>query len=216
MLKTFLEMREIDVSEYCLTRKGKDAKGKEIDITYLPWESCLVLLYLNGASVVGYRALPDKNGSIVHCGEHHVNKDGKEGACYFVEVEVEIDGTVSVLHSPVMNGTAVVYNDTLNQLRVHNAIQRAFVKCVAVNTGLGIKLWEKEGELMDAAQEEEVFPHTPLLVKEKIEKIITAKLKSGLSNVEVLQKLGISGKDYKSIIQGLENAYWLIGALNKI
>lgn len=88
---------------------------------------------------------------------------------------------------------------------------------MAVNTGLGIKLWEKDAETSDTGkQPEEIFPHTPMLVKQEIERIITAKLKSGLSNVEILQKLGIKGSDYKSILQGLENAAWILTALQKI
>lgn len=217
MLKSFLEMRDVDVTSYCEVRDGKDDKGHAIKIPYLPWDQCLVLLYLNGADRVRYRALQAPDGSYLFCGTPHKNDKGREGACYFVTVEVDIDGDVNTMPFPVMNGTAVVYNETLNQLRVSNAIQRAFVKCVAVNTGLGIKLWEKDDESSDRGkQPEQVFPHTPLLVKEEIEKIITAKLKSGLSNVEILQKLGIKGGDYKAIIQGLDNAAWLLTALNKL
>ena len=217
MLKSFLAMRDVDVTEYCELRDGKDDKGRAIKIPYLPWDQCLVLLYLNGAERVRYRALQAPDGSYLFCGVPHKNDKGREGACYFVTVEVDIDGDVNTMPFPVMNGTAVVYNETLNQLRVSNAIQRAFVKCVAVNTGLGIKLWEKDDESSDnSKQPEQVFPHTPILVKEEIEKIITAKLKSGLSNVEILQKLGIGGREYKSILQGLENASWLLTALPKV
>lgn len=217
MLKGFRELRDIDVSNYCDLRDGKDEKGKPIKIPYLPWAKCLNLLYDCGAERVRYRALQAPDGSFVFCGERTENDKNREGACYFVCVEVDIDGDVNTLPFPVMNGTAVVYRDTLNQLRVSNAIQRAFVKCVAVNTGLGIRLWEKDGETSDNGKApEEVFPHTPLLVKEQIEKMITAKLKSGMSNVEILQKLGIGGKEYKSILQGLENASWLLGALSKL
>lgn len=217
MLKSFKELREIDVNEYCDTRDGKDDKGNPIKIPYLPWAKCLNLLYDNGAERVRYRALQTPEGSFVFCSEHHENDKGREGACYFVIVEVDIDGDVNTLPFPVMNGTAVVYKDTLNQLRVSNAIQRAFVKCVAVNTGLGIRLWEKDAETSEnGKQPEEVFPHTPMLVKEQIERIITAKLKSVGTLDEVLKKLGISERNLKSIYQYLENASWLLGALQKL
>jgi hypothetical protein len=219
MLKPFHELAEFDVSSFCAMREGKDEKGNKIYIPYLPWVKCLRLLHdpeVGGAERVRYRALPAPDGSYVFCGERHLNKE-REGACYFVTVEVEIDGEIYTMPFPVMNGTAVVYKDTLNQLRVSNAIQRAFVKCVAVNTGLGIKLWEKDDESTDnGKQPEEVFPHTPLLVKEQIEKMITAKLKGGMANTEILQRLGIGGKEYKSILQGLENASWLLSVLPKI
>ena len=219
MLKSFHELAEFDVTGFCAMREGKDENGKKINVPYLPWVKCLRLLRdpkVGGAERVRYRALQAPDGSYVFCGERHINKE-REGACYFVTVEVDIDCEIYTMPFPVMNGTAVVYKDTLNQLRVSNAIQRAFVKCVAVNTGLGIQLWEKDDESSDhGKQPEQVFPHTPLLVKEEIEKIITAKLKSGLSNVEILQKLGIKGGDYKAIIQGLDNAAWLLTALNKL
>ena len=220
MLKSFHELAEFDVTGFCAMREGRDEKGNKINIPYLPWVKCLRLLHdpkVGGAERVRYRALPAPDGSYLFCGTPHKNDKGREGACYFVTVEVDIDGDVNTMPFPVMNGTAVVYNETLNQLRVSNAIQRAFVKCVAVNTGLGIKLWEKDDESSDnGKQPEQVFPHTPFLVKEEIERIITAKLKSGLSNVEILQKLGIKGGDYKAIIQGLDNAAWLLTALHKL
>lgn len=222
MLKPFKELREVDVTPFCDTREAKDEKGNKIKVLYLPWAKCLTLLYDHGAEKVTYRALQAPDGSYVFCGEQTESdateyKPGRRGKCYFVTVEVTIDGETGTMPFPIMNGTAVVYNNTLNQLRVSNAIQRAFVKYVAVNTGLGIRLWEKDTETSETdKQPEEVYPHTPMLVKSAIEQMITAKLQSGLSNVEILKRLGIKGSDYKGILNGLENASWLLSALAKI
>ncbi len=217
MLKPFLEMREVDVSAFLQTREGKDEKGRKIDVPFLPWEGCLVLLYLNGAKDVSYRSLTDEHGSPLFCGERHKNDKDREGACYFVHVEVTIDDKTYTLHAPVMNGTAVVYNDTLNQLRVSNAIQRAFVKCVAVNTGLGIKLWEKGAEFIDGAGEpEEVTFSTPLICKEEIEKLFTKKLHTGMSKQDVFALLKINQKTYDMICKGLDGASWLISQLGRL
>lgn len=222
MLKPFVELREIDVTPYCDFREGKDDKGNKVQIPYLPWAKCLNLLYDNGAERVRFRALTAPDGSYLFKGEEHTstsrNGETRTGACYFVTVSVEIDGETTIMPYPVMNGTAVVYNDTLNQLRVSNAIQRAFVKCVAVNTGLGIKLWEKDNETADVGgkQPEEVFPGTPRLVKETIERLVTAKAtKTGASRDEIMSSLGITLKNYLDVLRHLDNASWLLGVLSK-
>jgi|GEM_PF-404679 len=230
MLKPFLEMRDIDVRQYCKHRKTKDEDGNVLTIPYLPWAKCLVLLHENGAENVRYRALQGKDGSYLFCTgeEFHSKKkiygkdksvsyEDRHTACYFVTVEVVIDKETFVMPYPVMNGTAVVYDDTLNQLRVHNAIQRALVKCVAVNTGLGIKLWEDDDETEDHDKQPEVASAAaPLQVKEEIERIATEKVQRGLAYKDMLSLLGITDKQFKEILQGLHNGSWLLGAIRKL
>ena len=229
MLKSFNELRQIDVLKHCKKREAKDEDGKKIETPYLPWAKCLTLLYDNGAERVRFRALPAPDGSYLFCGAEGVSQkkiygqnrevsyEERRNACYFVTVEVDIDGDVNVMPYPVMNGTAVVYNDTLNQLRVSNAIQRAFVKCVAVNTGLGISLWEEDKETEDhGKQPEQVNPSVPMLCMEHINRTVTEKIKHGFAFPDLLSTLGINEKQYKSILQGLQNASWLLGALDKL
>ena len=43
-----------------------------------------------------------------------------------------------------MNGANPVKDNSMSQQRVWNSMCRAFVKCVAINTGLGFDLWAKE------------------------------------------------------------------------
>ena len=229
MLAPFKELREVDVTDHCKYRETTDDNKKKVKIPYLPWAKCLNLLYDHGAEWVRFRALQAQDGSYLFCGEESVSQKkiyGKNGevsyeerhnACYFVTVEVVIDGESFTMPYPVMNGTAVVYSDTLNQLRVSNAIQRAFVKCVAVNTGLGIKLWEDDKETEDhGKQPETASAAAPILVKEEIERIATEKIQGGLAYKDMLSLLGITDKQFREILQGLHNGSWLLGALRKI
>ena len=217
MLKPFLEMRKIDVQPYCEQRKAKDENKREVLISYLPWVKCLVLLYENGAENVEYRPLEAPDGSYLFRGEKVTQKERING-CYFVKVEVTIDGKTYLMPYPVMNGTAVVYEDTLNQLRVSNAIQRAFVKCVAVNTGLGISLWEKDDETTDHGNTfDDPFQHNPLMVKRALEQLMTAKLqRTGASITELYKKLGIKDSAYQMIEKGLDGAAYLLNKLQSV
>ena len=48
------------------------------------------------------------------------------------------------MQTPVMNGANPVKDNSMSQQRVWNSMCRAFVKCVAIHTGLGFNLWLKE------------------------------------------------------------------------
>lgn len=220
MIKSFKEMMGVDVSPFCDYRKGKDDKGKEIEIPYLPWAKCLELLYDNGAEKVRFNPRRNEDGTLVFSatGFESTSDKGIVTAGYFVIVDMEIDGESYSISYPVMNGTAVVNKNTMNQLRISNSIQRAFVKCVAVNTGLGFSLWLGDGDETSEKSNpmEDPFAHNPLAVKEAIERIMTAKINGGKSTDEIFGLLNINERQYKSIITGLTNAAWLIGALSKL
>ena len=47
-------------------------------------------------------------------------------------------------HGSELNGTNPVKDNSMSQQRVWNSMCRAFVKCVAIHTGLGFNLWLKE------------------------------------------------------------------------
>ena len=55
-----------------------------------------------------------------------------------------IDDKEYEMQTPVMNGANPVKDNSMSQQRVWNSMCRAFVKCVAIHTGLGFKLWIKE------------------------------------------------------------------------
>ena len=73
-----------------------------------------------------------------------MDKKGNTNRCYETRIRVTIDENVYEMQTPVMNGIYVVRDDSMAQNRVWNSMCRAFVKCVAINTGLGFDLWLDE------------------------------------------------------------------------
>ena len=144
MLKSYAELSKIDVTPYCDYRDAKDDQGRKIKVPFLNWAVCKKLLHENGAESVYYTPMISDNGSYLFVSREVTNKDGRETGCYFVRVEIHIDEKTYQMDMPLLNGTNVVYDDTLNQLRIANAHARAFVKGVAIHTGLGFDLWAKE------------------------------------------------------------------------
>ena len=140
-LKSFNELIKIDVRPQCDTRDAKDENGKTIKVPYLSWGKCVKLLHENGANDVWYAP--------VECPTTHTylwpqakvsTSKGRDTECWFVRVLIHIDDLEFVYDTPLLNGSMVVYTDTLNQLRINNALARAFVKGVAIRTGLGFDL----------------------------------------------------------------------------
>lgn len=125
MTKSFDELRKIDV-----TSKTKQLNG----YPYLPWQECLNLLRENGAEDVAYDCT-----SVLW-----IQSYDKRQALVKVEVTIG-DKTRSITH-PVALGEFSTDEPTSRQIEA--AIQRAFVKCVAINWGLGLGLWDKD---VDAA-----------------------------------------------------------------
>ena len=136
-LKAWSEMRKIDVTPYCEERDG---------MTYLNWAKCIDLLHENGAEKVFWTPIPDeKTGSSLRMVEK-VFSDSKNNTnqCYETRIRVVIDDNEYEMQSPVMNGSNPVKDNSMSQQRVWNSMCRSFVKCVAIQTGLGFNLWLKE------------------------------------------------------------------------
>ena len=136
-LKTWSEMRKIDVTPYCEERDG---------MTYLNWAKCIDLLHENGAEKVFWTPIPDeKTGSSLRMVEK-VFSDSKNNTnqCYETRIRVVIDDNEYEMQSPVMNGSNPVKDNSMSQQTVWNSMCRSFVKCVAIQTGLGFNLWLKE------------------------------------------------------------------------
>lgn len=204
MLKSYDELRKIDVLPFCDVREAKDENGKKIKIPYLNWAKCKELLHENGAEIVYFEPLQDTDGSFIFkTTETFKDKYNKENQCYFVKIKVIIDDKEYTMSAPLLNGTAVVNKETINQLRIANAHARAFVKCVAIHTGLGFSLWLKENNEEEVAariETEDLEAHNLYKIKERIEQKITNKIMSGLSQEDVLKNIGkgISLKDFKT------------------
>lgn len=145
-LKSFKELYSLDISKEIKKKPTfKREKGgtlitlpKDKWLDYLEWATVLVLLYDNGADKVTYYC--DRN-------ENNYPAFFKDNSKPFVRVHVIIDDREYIQDYPVIDGNKV--DDSPNQLIIHKAQQRAFVKCIAVNTGLGLKLWQKEEHSFD-------------------------------------------------------------------
>lgn len=134
MLKSFNELRKVDVKSYCKKRDGMD---------YLNWAMCKKLLHDNGAEVVHWEPIPDPvtGSSLIMSSQTFTDSKGNTNRCYETRIRVTIDDKVYEMQTPVMNGTNPVKDNSMSQQRVWNSMCRAFVKCVAINTGLGFDLW---------------------------------------------------------------------------
>lgn len=136
-LKDYEELRKVDVRPYCEEREG---------LTYLNWAKCIDLLHENGAKVVRWEPIPDeKTGNSLRMVDTvFTDSKGNTNRCYETRIKVVIDDKEYEMQTPVMNGANPVKDNSMSQQRVWNSMCRAFVKCVAINTGLGFNLWLKE------------------------------------------------------------------------
>lgn len=137
MLKSYEELRQVDVTPYCEERDG---------LSYLNWAKCIDLLHQYGAEKVYWIPIPDpKTGSSLRMSEvAFEDKNKVQNRCYETRIKVVIDDNEYEFQAPVMNGSNPVKDNSMSQQRVWNSMCRSFVKCVAIHTGLGFNLWLKE------------------------------------------------------------------------
>ena len=186
MLKSWNEMRKLDISRYVKKRDGAD---------YLPWASCLKLLYENGAEEVDFRAEANENGSSLFMSDQtFTDKSGNTNRCYEVRVTVGIDKKYYSITYPVMNGINAVRDNLMNQNAVHKAQMRAFVKCVAINTGLGFDLWLDDS---DIEQEDDLSKHSLKAIKERMQIKVTDAIKRGMTTGEIAAKMGLTEEEFR-------------------
>ena len=175
MLKSWNEMRSLDITKYVKQRDKAD---------YLPWAECLKLLYENGAEKVKIIPQTNDNGSSLFMSEQtFTDKNGATNRCYEVMVAVEIDDNKYLISYPVMNGINPVRDNLMNQNAVHKAQMRAFVKCVAINTGLGFDLWRDDSDIENDA--EDLSKHSLWAIKERVQQSYTRAIKKGLSTGDI-------------------------------
>ena len=188
MLKSFNELRKVDVSPYIDTRDG--------GLEYLNWAKCVDLLHENGAEVVYFDPLVNENGSsLFMSSQTFTDSKGNVNRCYEVAVRITIDDLQFVMRAPLMNGSNPVKDNSLSQQRVWNAQTRAFVKGVAIRTGLGFELWSKDFE--SAAEDDDLSKHDIFKIKERVQQEYTAKLKQKLTTKEIADKLDMTEDEVK-------------------
>lgn len=203
MLKKFNELSKMNltgsVSKKPVYKKDKTTgQYKQVGkLDYLNWADCLSLLHENGAEKVTY-------GNVRSREDHPVFL--LSGAIPFVRVFVEVDGDRRELDYPVIDGSANVPMDKLTQGDVHNASQRAFVKCVAINWGLGLSLWQKEEKELAKEQkpQDNLAFHNIMAIKKRVEIFITGKIQGGMSMDDVLSCLNMSEQQYKNAMRSFD------------
>ena len=193
MLKSWNEMYKLDISKYVKQRDKAD---------YLPWASCLKLLYENGAEKVKIIPQTTDNGSSLFMSDHtFTDKNGNTNRCYEVMVAVEIDENRYLISYPVMNGINPVRDSLMNQNAVHKAQMRAFVKCVAINTGLGFDLWLDDSDIEESG--EDMSKHNIYAIRERMQQTYTKLVKRGLSTSEIAKLMGTSEQTVQYYLNGI-------------
>lgn len=199
MLKGFNELRKIDVLPFCDMRDAKDDKGNAIKVPYLNWAKCIDLLHENGAETVYFTPLTNSNGSSLFMSDVAFAKDDKAAPnrCYEIAIEIVIDDKTFIMRGPVMNGSNPVKDNSMSQQRVWNAQTRAFVKGVAIHTGLGFDLWCKaeKTEEDNTPKEEDLSVHKIMKIKDRIFQLITEKLTQGKTMDDVAEICGYPTRD---------------------
>lgn len=195
MLKSYDELRKIDVTPYTEERDGAE---------YLNWAKCIDLLHENGATEVYFIPLTNENGSSLFMSDvvfenGNVKSGIKTNRCYETRIEIHIDDKVYYMQSPVMNGANPVQDNSMTQQRVWNSMCRSFVKGVAIYTGLGFDLWLKEEDRLSKQVEEDLSKHDIFKIKERCQITYTQKMKNGLSTKEIAEKLNKTEDEVKAL-----------------
>ncbi len=192
MLKSWEELRNFDVTPYCDTRDG---------MLFLNWAKCADLLHDMGAEKVTFEPLVNEKGSSLFMTDQvFTDTKGNTNRCYEIGVRVFVDDNVWEFRAPLMNGSNPVKDNSMSQQRIWNAQTRAFVKCIAMNTGLGFNLWVKdeiheEKEIVD----DDLMKHDLFKVKERCQETYTKLIKTGLSSKEIAGKLNKTEDEVKAI-----------------
>lgn len=199
MLKSWAEMRKIDVRPFCDVRKAKDDKGRVIDVPYLNWAKCKELLHQNGAEVVYFEPCTNANGSSLFMADQvFTDKNGVTNRCYEVRVKIVIDDLTFEAQYPLMNGSSPVKDNSMTQQRLWNAQTRAFVKGVAMRTGLGFGLWVDGGEDSGDDAGDDLSRHSLFAIKERMQIAYTNAIKKGLSTKDIAERLNMTEDGVKS------------------
>ncbi len=187
--KSFIEMMNVDVSPYVKQRDGID---------YLNWAMCKKLLHDNGAEVVMFNPIPAADGSTLRMsGMSFADKNGVENRVYEVLVHIKVDNIEWDIAYPVMNGNNPVKDNSMSQLRVHNAVRRAFVKGVAERLGLGFSLW-LDDEDMPQEEGDDLSKHSLMKCKQRLTELVTAKINAGIPLNVIADRVGLDEESLRA------------------
>ena len=189
MIKSFNELRKVDVSPYIKQRAGAD---------YLPWATVVDLMHEHGAEKVFFTPVYNDNGSSLFMSEQtFTDAQGNTNRCYEVRIAITVDDDSFVYSYPLLNGINPVKDNSLNQNVVFKAMARAFVKAIALRYGLGFSLWSKED--IDDGQEDDLYKHSIHSVCERVQQTYTRLVSKGMTTNEIAEKLGKTPDDIKAL-----------------
>lgn len=217
-LKSWNEMRKIDVTPHCEYREAKDDKGQKIQVPYLNWAKCKELLHENGAETVYFEPCVNANGSsLIMCDQVFTDNKDNTNRCYEVRVKIVIDDLEFEAQYPLMNGSNPVKDNSLTQQRLWNAQTRAFVKGVAMRTGLGFGLWVNGGdEADDKSPVEDLSSHNLFSIKERMQIAYTKAFKKGMTTKEIAEKVGMTEDEVKVIFTYFDQLHRFEQKLNAL
>ena len=128
---------------------------------------------------------------------------GNTNRCYEVRVHIVIDDLEFDAQYPLMNGSNPVKDNSMSQQRVWNAQTRAFVKGVAMRTGLGFDLWLKNMDDVDT--EEDLSKHSLFAIKERFQQEYTRVLKNKkMSTFEIAEACEMTEDEVKTVFTYFE------------
>ena len=194
MIKSFNELRKVDVSPYIKQRDGAD---------YLPWATVVDLMHEHGAEKVFFTPVYNDNGSSLFMSEQtFTDVKGNTNRCYEVRIAITVDDDSFVYSYPLLNGINPVKDNSLNQNVVFKAMARAFVKAIALRYGLGFSLWSKED--IDDGQEDDLYKHSLDSIKLRLQQTYTQKLQKHMSVGDIAKGVGMSEEEVKILFSYFE------------
>lgn len=190
MLKSFNELRKVDVTPYIKQRDGAD---------YLPWATVVDLLHDNGAEKVFFSPVYNENGSSLFMSDAtFTDSKNNTNRCYEVRINITVDDDNFIYSYPLLNGINPVKDNSLNQNVVFKAMARAFVKAIALRYGLGFSLWARDEA--DAPEEDDLYKHNLFAIKERFQIEYTTVLRNKrLTTKEIADKCGMTEDEIKTI-----------------
>lgn len=206
MIKSFNEMRKVDVAPYVKQRDGAD---------YLPWATVVDLLHEHGAERVFFSPVCNENGSSLFMSDQtFTDKSGNINRCYEVRIEVTVDDDSFVYSYPLLNGINPVKDNSLNQNVVFKAMARAFVKAIALRYGLGFSLWSKDE--LDTQEEEDLYKHSLDAIKLRFQQTYTQKLQKHMSVKDIADGLNMTEDEVRVIFTYFDQLKRFEAALQKL
>lgn len=217
MLKSYADLRKVDVKPHCDFREARDDKGKKIQVPYLNWAKCVDLLHEHGAEVVYFEPCVNANGSSLFMSDQvFTDKNDVTNRCYEVRVRIVIDNMEFEAQYPLMNGSNPVKDNSMSQQRLWNAQTRAFVKGVAMRTGLGFGLWVSGDEAEEKNPVEDLGSHSLFAIKERMQIAYTNAIKKGMTTGQIAHALDMTEDEVRVVFTYFDQLHRFEGKLNAL